>query len=268
MAVKLRAFGRNLLLADKLLEVTSSAPRWCAPTCCRKFLPTDDRSAETTRCSPSKLRKNLIVIASAVCGTKYPCVISSSSRCNARVSGNELIARSRRQHQKIRCPPFAFDAIARLRRRRIDAEDMRPLHLASGFRRAIQQHAVQHRARINDDRMRHVERRAMIVAADQLDGMHQFFRIRIVEQEREALDGFVREPAAARLLPRQVLVENIDRMSGARQAARRTSRRKVRRRRSLCLPSCFLLTVSKSVAGSMSAPESHEVAKPANLLAR
>src|ERR1700684_1483618 len=65
--------------------------------------------------------------------------------------------------------------------------------------------------------MRHVERRAMIVAADQLNRLHQFFRIWIVEQEREVLYGFVRQPAAAWLFPCQVLIENAYRVSGARK---------------------------------------------------
>src|SRR5579863_7759843 len=65
--------------------------------------------------------------------------------------------------------------------------------------------------------MRHVERRAVIVAADQLNGTYQFFRIWIVEQKGEVLNGLVSQPAAARLLPRQVLIENTNRMSGARK---------------------------------------------------
>src|SRR5579863_10539953 len=65
--------------------------------------------------------------------------------------------------------------------------------------------------------MRHVERRAVIVAADQLNGTYQFFRIWIVEQKGEVLNSLVSQPAAARLLPRQVLIENTNRMSGARK---------------------------------------------------
>ena len=57
----------------------------------------------------------------------------------------------------------------------------------------------------------------MLIAADQLDLANQFFWIRIVQQEREALDRFMRQPAAARLFPRQVLVKNRNFISGARQ---------------------------------------------------
>jgi len=57
--------------------------------------------------------------------------------------------------------------------------------------------------------MLHFERRAMLLAADQLDGMNKLFRIGIVQQEREALDGFVSEAAAAGFFPRQVLVIEI-----------------------------------------------------------
>jgi hypothetical protein len=40
--------------------------------------------------------------------------------------------------------------------------------------------------------------------------MDQFLRVRIIQQEREALDGLVRQPAGARLFPGQVVVKNID----------------------------------------------------------
>src|SRR5206468_10546903 len=71
------------------------------------------------------------------------------------------------------------------------------------------------RSRIDHDRVRHFERGVMLFAADQLDGIHQFFRIGIVEQKREALDRLVRQSAAARFFPRQVLVKKIDLMARA-----------------------------------------------------
>src|SRR5215467_12822403 len=56
--------------------------------------------------------------------------------------------------------------------------------------------------------MRHFERRPMLVAADQLNGMNELLWIGILEQKREALDGFVGESAAAGLFPGEVLVKN------------------------------------------------------------
>jgi hypothetical protein len=57
----------------------------------------------------------------------------------------------------------------------------------------------------------------MIFAADQLDGIHEFFWIRIIKQEREALNGFVRQTAAAGFFPRQMLVKKVDRVACARE---------------------------------------------------
>src|SRR5215469_17730793 len=63
--------------------------------------------------------------------------------------------------------------------------------------------------------MRHLERCAMLLAADQLNGVNQFLRIGVVQQEREALDGFVGESAAARLFPGEMLVKKIYFVTGA-----------------------------------------------------
>jgi len=45
--------------------------------------------------------------------------------------------------------------------------------------------------------MGHVERGVLLFAADQFDGIHQLLGIRIIEQEWKALNGFVRQAAAA-----------------------------------------------------------------------
>src|SRR5258708_30030375 len=65
--------------------------------------------------------------------------------------------------------------------------------------------------------MGHLERGAMLLAADQLDGVHQFLGIGIIKQEGEALNGLVRQAAAAGLFPRQVLVKKFDRVARARE---------------------------------------------------
>ena len=57
--------------------------------------------------------------------------------------------------------------------------------------------------------MGHFERGAVLLAADELDGVDQLLGMRIVEQEREALDGFVGESAAAGLFPGEMLVKKI-----------------------------------------------------------
>src|SRR3989440_6146180 len=65
--------------------------------------------------------------------------------------------------------------------------------------------------------MRHFERGMMLFAADELDGIHQFFLVGIIEQEREALYSLVRQSAAAWFFPRQVLVKKTDFMARARE---------------------------------------------------
>src|SRR5205807_4787331 len=82
------------------------------------------------------------------------------------------------------------------------------------------------RSRIDNDRMGHIERGVLLFAADQFDGIHQLLGIGIIEQEWKALNGFVRQAAAARFLPRQVLVKKIDLVARARElfAAHRAGR--------------------------------------------
>ena len=130
---------------------------------------------------------------------------------------NQLVARAGRKNQKISFLPFAIHAVARLRRSRVHAHYARPLHLAARIPRAIQEHAVQHRARIDHDRVGHFERGMLLLAADQLDGIHQFFGIGIIKQEREALNGFVRQSAATGFFPSQVLIKKMNLVARARE---------------------------------------------------
>jgi len=52
--------------------------------------------------------------------------------------------------------------------------------------------------------------RMLLVAADQFDGTNQLLRSGIFEKKREALDGFVGQPAAAWFFPCQVFVKDVD----------------------------------------------------------
>ena len=89
------------------------------------------------------------------------------------------------------------------------------MNAATGVARAIQQQSVQNGARINDDGMLQRKCRPLILRADNLHLLNQFLRQRIVQQEREALRGFVGQPAAARFFPREMLVKNVDGVSCA-----------------------------------------------------
>ena len=131
--------------------------------------------------------------------------------------GEQLIARTRGEHQEIGFVPFAIETIAWPCSCRIHAHDAGTVHAATRRLRAIEQHAVENRPRIDHDGMGHFEGCLMLFAANQLHRMNQFLGVGIVQQEREALNGFVRQAAAARFFPRQVLVEQIDLVPRARQ---------------------------------------------------
>src|SRR5258708_29014461 len=75
----------------------------------------------------------------------------------------QLIARSRGQHQEISGLPFPFLAIAWLQRRSIDAEHVRSPDRAPGFRGEIQQHTVHKRETINLTRRLHIPICSLIV---------------------------------------------------------------------------------------------------------
>ena len=130
---------------------------------------------------------------------------------------HKLIARARREDEKIGFVPFAFDAIARFGAIDVHTHDARALQRAASFLGAFEQEAVQDFSRINHDGMRHFECGAMFLTADEFDGVNQLFWIGIVEQKREALDGFVGESAAAGFFPGEVLVKKIYFVTGAGQ---------------------------------------------------
>ena len=128
-----------------------------------------------------------------------------------------MIARASGEHEEIRRLPFAFHAKPRLLSTRLDRHDMRLLHFAACAQRPVQQESVQNFARVDDDGIGHFERCALIVARNQFNGVNQFFGMRIFQQEGIFLNRFVRQPAAARFFPRQVLVKNGHFVPGARQ---------------------------------------------------
>src|SRR5258708_33946725 len=89
------------------------------------------------------------------------------------------------------------------------------MHLAASVLGAFEKHAVQNHARINNDGIAHFEFGALFIAGDELDGMNQFFWLGIVEEKRKKLNGFMSEAAAARFLPREMIVKKIDSVPGA-----------------------------------------------------
>src|ERR1700680_4757782 len=90
--------------------------------------------------------------------------------------------------------------------------------LATRCYRAVQEQAVQDLARIDHDRMAHLEPRAMAAARNELRGANNPFGLWRIEQERIGFDCFVREPAAAGLFPCQSFVKNRDLETGGGQA--------------------------------------------------
>ena len=73
---------------------------------------------------------------------------------------------------------------------------------------AIEQQSVQHFARVDHDRMVHFESRAVPADGNQFGGAHNFLGLGAVQQEGVRFDCLMCEPASARLLPREPLVED------------------------------------------------------------
>src|ERR1700730_976306 len=63
--------------------------------------------------------------------------------------------------------------------------------------------------------MSHFQRSMMLIAADEFDFSDQFFRVRIIEEKGETLDGFVSQATAAGLFPSQMLVKYGDVIASA-----------------------------------------------------
>src|SRR5262249_10605724 len=147
-------------------------------------------------------------------------------------SGEQLISRASSEHQKVRGFPFAVNAIARLVATSLHRNDVRLPHGASCFARAIEQQTIQDFARIDHNWVLHFERRALIVARDQLNRTNQLLWMGVVQQEGVSLRRLVCEPAAAWLFPRKMLIKNHNFVPRAPTAGR-TSHPKVLRQQSL-----------------------------------
>jgi hypothetical protein len=65
--------------------------------------------------------------------------------------------------------------------------------------------------------MLQIQFRALIFRADNFHIADKFFGMRIIQKKREALRGFMSEPAAAGFLPRKVFVKNLNGVARARK---------------------------------------------------
>src|SRR5215472_15559136 len=131
--------------------------------------------------------------------------------------GKELIAGARGENQEVGGMPFAIDTVAGFFSGGVHGNNVRAAYFATGFARTIEQQAVQNRARVNDDGMRHIERGTLLVAGDEFDGMNQLLGIAVFQQERKTLDGFVGETAATGLFPGEMFVKDLDGVPCARK---------------------------------------------------
>src|SRR5579862_8115632 len=127
----------------------------------------------------------------------------------------QLVACAGGKNQEVRGMPLALHAIARLFRRGIHRYDTRTVDGTTGFARAVEQQAIKHGPRVNDDGVRHLEPGPLLVAGNQIDRMNQLLGIGVVEQKRKALNGFVSQPAAAGLFPGEMFVKDFYRVTGA-----------------------------------------------------
>ena len=214
MAVKLGVFGRDALLLDESLEVAAELGAGM-----RGHAPADSyREMVVARKRPNvafKLRKKFDEDGIGVLRDEVALGHFQFVALERPASGHQLISRASREDKKIRFVPFSLDAITRLGPFDVHTHHAGALQRAAGFLRAVEQQAVQHLSRVNHDGVRHFEDGAMFLAANELDGVNELLGIRIVEQERETLDGFVGESAAAGLFPREMLVKKIHFVTGA-----------------------------------------------------
>src|SRR5437763_485069 len=213
-AGKLGVFGRDALRLDESLEVAAELGAGM-----RGHAPADShREVVVARKGPNvafKLRKKFDEDGIGVLRDEVALGHFQFVALERPASGHQLISRAGREDKKIRFVPFSLDAITRLGPFDVHTHHAGALQRAAGFLRAVEQQAVQHLSRVNHDGVRHFEDGAMFLAANELNGVNELLGIRIVEQERETLDGFVGESAAAGLLPREMLVKKIHFVTGA-----------------------------------------------------
>ena len=138
-------------------------------------------------------------------------------RDSGRVLGQQGIARARRNDNEVRLHARFADRERGALAGGIDLIHARTDDAATRRLRAFEKKSIQHRSRIDDDGLIERQVRAMALAGNQLHVADQFFGIGTVKKEGIGLDGFVRQPAAARFFPGQMLIINRDAVSRARQ---------------------------------------------------
>ena len=216
MAVEARPFGRDILFIDESVQMGAQlgavVRRHAAANAYGKMIAAWERPDVALELGQKFNNNRVGGLRDEIALGHFQFVALKRARFRM-----EVIASASGEHQKIGGLPFAFEAIAWLFTRSIDAHDVRALNLAARFFGASEKHAIEHGARVNDDGMTHVESHALPDAADELDGADELLGIRIVEEKRETLDGFVGQAAAAGLFPGEMLVKNTDAMPGARK---------------------------------------------------
>jgi hypothetical protein len=131
--------------------------------------------------------------------------------------GHNLVACTRRQNEKISATPLTIHGVAGLCSAGIHGKYMRLLDVAASLFSPLQQHAIEDATGINHDGVGHFQVGSLIVAADEVHRMHELLGIGIIQQEREALDRFMSQTAAAGLFPGEALIKNMDLVSRARK---------------------------------------------------
>ena len=120
----------------------------------------------------------------------------------------EAVARPSGEHDEVRQLLLAAGNEAHFLAAGVYAGDPRTDRLASRSFGAVEEKPVQHLAGIDHDGFAHLEARAMPAAGNQFGGANDFFGLICFEQEGIGFDCFMREAAAARLLPGEAFVEN------------------------------------------------------------
>src|SRR6185437_3680438 len=92
----------------------------------------------------------------------------------------------------------------------LDTRDARVHGFTTSCCSAVEQQSIEHGARVNHQRARHLKTRSMAFAGNQFRGMDFFFGLRAAEKEGIFFDGLVGQAPSAGLFPGEVLVKQRD----------------------------------------------------------
>src|SRR4029077_2842270 len=169
VAVKPRAIEGKMFFADEVIEVAAQLLRGILP----HFGANSDRQMVSSREGPKVALKLLqefhfddVFFDGNEIAQGHLQITGTESGC----FWEQTVTRTCREHDKIRNALFAGGGNPHLRRVRIDFRDPRADRGTSGGDGAGEEKAIENFARVNHDRVTHLEARAMAAAGNQFGG--------------------------------------------------------------------------------------------------